>query len=159
MDEPDELTALSDLASAGIDGVVDVGLEHRDGFGSGGVMVALALTQPVAEVADRLTEAHGPPELGEDGPPWLRGRRWVRHHEDGRHLRGVMLLLLAGTDVRPPFVAADRVPDGATGFLLVDRFHAVRGSAAGPTRAEAPPPRPPRRRGVLGRLRRLLGRR
>ena len=75
-------------------------------------------------------------------------------------MRGAMLLVVDGIDARPPFVVADRIPAEATGFLLVDRFHAVRGASTGPPRAdERPPPRPPRRRGVRGRLRQLLDRR
>ena len=159
MQEPDELAALLDLPTAGISGTVDVGVQQRDGFGSGGSMVALALSQPVGDVVAGLAEAHGPPEVDDEGPPWLQGPRWLRHHEDDRQVRGAMLLVVEGTDARPPFVRADRVPAEATGFLLVDRFYAVRGASSGPPSADERPPAPRRRRGIRGRLRQLLGRR
>ncbi|MEM8902503.1 MAG: hypothetical protein AAGF02_02275 [Actinomycetota bacterium] len=157
MELPEELAAMLRLVDAGVRDPVGVGFEHRDGPGVGGSMGALALTQPVEEVVAGLTAAHGPPETGGDGPPWLRGPFWSRRHDTELEFQAVRIIVLDGVEHRPHFVAAEQVPDDATGFVLVDRAYGLRNP---PTTYEQvqrpplhpPPPRSPRRPSWWDRL-------
>lgn len=160
VDTSHDVDALLDLTAAGIDEAVHVGVEMRDGFGSGGSTAALAVTEPIEDVIARLTDAHGPPELGTDGPPSLHGHRWSRSYQDERNFRGAMIIVVDGVANRPNYVAADRVPADATGFLLVDQAYGSRTQPAAAQPAAVPDePATKRRLGVTGRLRQLLSRR
>lgn len=149
MELPDELQALLRLADAGVVDPVGVGVEMRDGPGVGGTMSALALTQPVNEVVVALTELHGPPEVIEQGPDWLQGTAWSRRHESEHDFQGVLVMVLNGADRRPPFALVEQIPDGTTGFVLVDRSYGLRNP---PTTYEQVQLPPPPRRGLRGWL-------